>query len=227
MLGPIRAAMDAKYGAGVFNTAVNNAFAAWASVANLAFIQKTDNGAPFAGTTAIDIRVGAYTITGASDVGGIGYGPPRDAVNFPNALVGDIAFSLGHNFQIASRSDATPLPLINGQHYNGVESLMLHEIGRMHSGSGTARTRTPSCGYVVINGVTYDGSPCTKRQPRATTSSTGNCNRTTLRACSSYMALQTISYSTARSLYGPTARWERRSCSSQCGGSIRRSDATA
>src|SRR5580698_3597479 len=161
MLGSIRTAMDAQYGPGAFEQAVNNAFAAWAKVANITFTQQADNGAPFAGTTAIDIRVGAYTITGSSDVGGIGYGPPRDAVNFPDALAGDITFSLANNFQIAAGADGAALPLINGQYYNDVESLMLHEIGHALGLGHSADPNAVMCGYVVINGVTYDGSQCT------------------------------------------------------------------
>jgi hypothetical protein len=191
MLESIRAAMNAKYGPGAFEAAVNNAFAAWSRVANANFVQKTDNGAAFAGTTAIDIRIGAYTITGSSDAGGIGYGPPRDAVNFPDALAGDIAFSLGNNFQIASGADGAPLPLINGQYYNDVESLLLHEIGHALGLGHSADPTAVMCGFVVINGVTFDGSQCT--------------NTPTASYNVIHRALQPDDIAAAQSLYGPPA----------------------
>lgn len=160
-LSTIRTAIDTKYGAGAFNSAVARAFAAWSGAANLTFVSTPDNGSPFAGTTAIDIRIGAYTLIGGSDAGGVGYGPPRDAVNFPDALAGDIAFSLASSFQIASGADGAPLPLVNGAYSNDVEGLMLHEIGHALGLGHSTNASAVMCGYVVIGTTTYDGSQCT------------------------------------------------------------------
>jgi predicted Zn-dependent protease len=94
--------------------------------------------------------------------------PPRDAVNFPDALAGDITFSSANNFQIASGADGAALTLINGQYYNNAESLMLHEIGHALGLAHSADPNAVMCGYVVIAGVTYDGSHAPIRLLQAT-----------------------------------------------------------
>jgi hypothetical protein len=155
-IGSLRAAIDGTYGAGAFDAAVARAFATWSAATNVTFMKVPDNGADFAGTTAIDIRIGAYAFAAGFE-GGVGYGPPGDDLHFPDALAGDIAFAANNNFQIAPGAEGSPLPRPGGAYYNDVEGLMLHELGHA---LGLGHSTVPDavmCGYVSS---AFDGSAC-------------------------------------------------------------------
>ncbi len=155
-IGALRSSIDQTYGGGSFDAAVQRAFNTWAAAANVKFAQVADNGAPFAGTTAIDIRIGAYAFSAGFE-GGVGYGPPGNDINFPDPLAGDIAFAANNNFQIAPGAEGSPLPTPGGSYSNDVEGLMLHEIGHA---LGLGHSNVPNavmCGYLSND---FDGSAC-------------------------------------------------------------------
>jgi hypothetical protein len=159
-LGTLRSTVDAVSGAGSFNAAIQRAFGTWSQAANITFVQVADNGAAFAGTTAINIRIGAYQIPGG-DHGGVGYGPPGpgDPNVYPDPLAGDIAFASNGLFQVAPGAQGSALPTGPGGVYvNDVEGLMVHELGHALGLGHVAVPADVMCGYVFNS--SFDPGTC-------------------------------------------------------------------
>lgn len=158
-LEDIREKIDAQFGAGAFDAAVQRAFDTWAAAADLNFVQVADPGTPFAGATTPDIRIGAYHFPIGDFAGGAGWGPPGDDLNFPDALAGDLALNDRNRFTIASGPEGSALPTDNGAYLNDVEGLLLHELGHT---LGLGHSDVPDgvmCGYIWPGDV-FDGSAC-------------------------------------------------------------------
>ena len=78
-------------------TAVQSAFAAWAAVANLTFIQVADDGAAVnAATTSGDIRLGGHAFDGASGTLAHGYYPPNNGAS----IAGDIHLDIAESWKL-------------------------------------------------------------------------------------------------------------------------------
>jgi hypothetical protein len=95
----------------------------WSAAANVYFVQVSDNGTPFNGTTAHgpntgEIRFGAFAITGG--VGAVGYAPPPNG----GSLEGDLLLNSDNTFFFDSSSEGEPIHI-----YNDFESLIMHELG--------------------------------------------------------------------------------------------------
>ena len=80
-----------------FEAAVDAAFAAWASVANLTFMQVADGGEAFnAPGTSGDIRLGGHVFDGPSGVLAHGFYPPVNG----DTAAGDIHFDSAENWKL-------------------------------------------------------------------------------------------------------------------------------
>ncbi len=163
----LRMTVDAAYGPGSFDAAIQGAFDTWASVADITFIGPlTDNGLPIndPGATAVDIRIGAFhpdPTHSFKDVGAVGFAPPWNG----GTLAGDVLFNLDAFFQIApGDEDVTPIDYFQG---NDIEGLFLHELGHAAIGLGHP---DPADAATDVNSVMYVGWDCCtyiNREPAA------------------------------------------------------------
>lgn len=133
----LRNSVDANYGAGAFDSAIQDAFNTWSAVANVTFIGPvTDSGMPVAGAgaTSPNIRIGAFQAVagGWFQYGSaIGIGPPGPF--FEDPFSGDVIFNVAgigtqRPYQIApGQEDVDPVDVYNFG--DDVEGVFLHELG--------------------------------------------------------------------------------------------------
>ncbi len=137
-ISTMRADFDATYGAEAFESAIEDAFDAWELVANILFVgPMPDSGLPSGSTGATDpdIRIGAFTpvpSSGFSFVGAVGFGPPGDDLNYPDALAGDILFNIEAGFIMPSGAEDDPIMEFG----NDLQNLTMHELGHAAMGLG-------------------------------------------------------------------------------------------
>jgi hypothetical protein len=126
----LRSRIDNAYGAGMFDTAIQNAFNTWSSVANITFVGPVaDAGLPINDPNATTpmIRIGAFVPEAGHSfnyAAAVGFAPgPFNG----GTLEGDILFNLNALFQIESGTeDVTAIRYGIG---NDLEGLVLHELG--------------------------------------------------------------------------------------------------
>ncbi|MBS3962985.1 MAG: matrixin family metalloprotease [Methylomonas sp.] len=122
-------------GALIFRSALTRAFATWAAVADLQFVEIVDSGLPMAhpdasGTNAGDIRIGAFPLTDPFDCcAGFGFEPPG-GTNFRTTwnptTTGDISLN---NLAFFSHFPGLQDGDASGGFPNDIEGLLIHELG--------------------------------------------------------------------------------------------------
>jgi hypothetical protein len=134
----LRGDYDTAYGAGAFDAALERAFDTWAAVADVTFVGPVAEGGGAIGAasaTSPDIRIAAFEAapaSGFSFIGGVGFGPPGDDLNFPDALAGDVIFNLSSLFIQPEGDEGDPITELG----NDLENLFLHELGHAAMGLG-------------------------------------------------------------------------------------------
>jgi hypothetical protein len=98
-----------------FLTDINNALSVWSLVANIHFVQTTDNGLAFnqSGATG-DIRIGAHTLDGVSSALAHGYYPPPNGTS----AAGDVHFDALENWSCTAGAGVFDIGIV-----------AIHEIG--------------------------------------------------------------------------------------------------
>jgi hypothetical protein len=137
-LGALRVAVDAQYGAGAFDDALERALHTWELVAGVTFVGPMgDPGLPLGAAAAVtpDIRIAAFAAVPTAffaGLGAVGYGPPGFDDLFPDPVAGDVVFNLTNTFRIFPGAEGAPFDDFG----NDVEGLFLHELGHAAMGLG-------------------------------------------------------------------------------------------
>jgi hypothetical protein len=153
----LRSTVDATYGTGAFDAAIQHAINTWAAAANIILIGPIpDSGLPVndPAATTPDIRIGAFMPNpnhSFASTPAVGFAPPYNG----GTLAGDILFNLSLPLQILTGTE--DVTAVNYFYGNDVEELVLHELG--HAAIGLAHPY-PNDPHTDVLSVMYVGAGC-------------------------------------------------------------------